>query len=1012
MRIIKYSSDYDFVRDILVINSSISTNISSSSNSFTFVLIASLVTIVGLGAIHTSFGHAFVLDSTPAQGQSISSSPQEVIVSFSEPVDVRFSHVKVLDSDGKEVDNADAHYVQNDETKLAVSVPLLKDGTYTVSTNVLSQIDGHITDNAFIFAVGKALIPTNVPTSTTSSTLDLSQAIARFPTLVAQVMIVGTAFSTLWMWKTLSKTKLAKSIFTVRSKVYKNLAYYYTLASILLVTSNIAILIFQANAINATIIDVFGTRFGTVLIARSVISFVILGLSLYELTQFKKNKAHRLSRILNEGFLIIGIGLLITTSLIGHGASIKQMGPIIIDFVHNFVASIWIGGTFHLAFILIPRLRESSTSWYSKLELLSIWIPRHSVLIVPLLGAILITGPVLLYSLENDLGLVIDSLYGNLLLAKLTIAGLMVVAGGYSNIIIFKRIADRLNLVQITTKSNNSRHETEDSDNNYDNEYGTNSIISQFRRVLVIESIIGIALVLSVALLVNTGIPASEVQKQSQAFAQLNDKIEHFEKIRFLNNNTKVELAIIPFAVGNNNFTVSFLDMDNRPVDVQRAEIKYTQIEKSIGPITADLEKISEGKYSVNASFGIPGRWNMEVQGTPVKQNTPDIVASFDNLIVKPNFDQLNFNITEYPISNTTIQPLYPVYDKNRNYIWFGDTTIGSSRIFAFDVEKERYIEHKINGTNIITLMDIDSKNNLWYVDPLTKVIGMYDPDKDSSKLYSFPKSVTPSGIALDSNDNMWITSPATGELLVFDPNIENITTHLRIGENGSPFGITADDLSNTIWVTDQYGKLAKIDRSANNSVTIYSPNGNNSLSSPTALLIDPISGEIYISQHDGYKITIFDPLTKKFTDLPVINKAGLPFGMAFDKYRNVWVAEHVINKLAVIDTQSSKIKEVSVPNSAPFIQWIAADSSGNIWFAEQRGNSIGVIESTVGPAVQQQTQDSSDKSGVSTATSLIGLPLTYRNIVAPAILVGIVFTALMYARSMIRLKLNTARVS
>ena len=90
--------------------------------------------------------------------------------------------------------------------------------------------------------------------------------------------------------------------------------------------------------------------------------------------------------------------------------------------------------------------------------------------------------------------------------------------------------------------------------------------------------------------------------------------------------------------------------------------------------------------FSVNASFGIPGTWDFEVQGIPIKENMSGIVASFNNLRVKPNFDELIFNVTEYPISNNKIQPLYPVYDKSRNYVWFGDTSIGSGRIFAFDI--------------------------------------------------------------------------------------------------------------------------------------------------------------------------------------------------------------------------------------------------------------------------------------------------------------------------------------
>ena len=980
----------------------------SHKNLFLFSIIF-LITILAFGAIQTSFGHAFVVNSSPAQSQSMPSSPQQVNVFFSEPVDLRYSHLKVLDSNGKQVDNADVHYLQNDESTLTVSVPLLEDGTYTVSTNVLSQIDGHVTDNAFVFAIGQAVIPANVSSIVTSSKLYLPEAIARFPTLLAQVMIVGATFGSLWMWGPLSKiVSLTESISQIRNKVNKRLSVYYVIGSIILVSSNFAILFFQAIAINGSIIDVLDTRFGTILLERSIISFIILGLSIFELRQFRKKKSHTFSRVENVGFLTIGIILLVTTSLIGHGASNKQLIPIIIDFVHNLAASLWIGGTFYLAFVLIPKLKESSMNWYYKLATISVWIPRYTTLAVTVLGTIIITGPFLLYILENNLNLVIGSLYGTFLITKLTIAGIMVSLGAYSSIFIYKQVINILKIGQvIKNKSSNSKFSSEQSEN----EKKTESIISKFGRTLIIESMVGIALLISVGLLVNTGIPASQVQNQAQTTTQAKIQNEHFETTRFLDNDTKVELSITPFEVGNNNFQVSFLDMNDEPIDVSTAEIKYTQIEKSIGPITVDLEKQSRGIYSANASFGIPGIWNMEVQGVPIEQNMSGIVASFDNLIVKPSFDQLSFNVTEYPISNTTIQPLYPIYDKSRNYIWFGDTIIGSGRIFAFDINEGNYIEHKINGTNIVTLMAMDSKNNLWHVDPISKIVGSYDPSNNNSKLYHFPDNVTPSGITIDSNDSLWITSPTTGEILRFDPDMANITLKLHLKDkNARPFAIVSDPVSNLIWLTDEAGQLAKIDPSTNYSITEYSPNGNNSLLSPTALLIDKNSGEIYISQHDGHRITVFDPLTKIFTDLPIINEAGLPFGMAFDKYSNLWVAEHTINKIAVIDTQTSNVREVPVPTPSPFIQWITSDSNGNIWFAEQRGNSIGSIEPKVGSMIQQQNQGLSNQSSTPNPTSILGLNLSYQNFIAPAILVGIVVSAYMYARSMTHLKSNIAK--
>ena len=202
------------------------------------------------------------------------------------------------------------------------------------------------------------------------------------------------------------------------------------------------------------------------MIELSVISFIILGLSLFELRQFRKNESYSLSKMENAGFLIMGIILLVTTSLIGHGASSKQLMPIIIDFVHNLVASLWIGGTFYLTFVLIPRLQTSTMmNWYYKLGTISVWIPRYSALVVTLLGTIFITGPFLLYILEDNLALVIGSLYGTFLIAKLTFAGLMVILGGYSSIFIQKQVVNSLKIGQVIGNNSTNSKSNDPSEN-------------------------------------------------------------------------------------------------------------------------------------------------------------------------------------------------------------------------------------------------------------------------------------------------------------------------------------------------------------------------------------------------------------------------------------------------------------------------------------------------------------------------------------------------------------------
>ena len=327
-------------------------------------------------------------------------------------------------------------------------------------------------------------------------------------------MIVGAAFGSLWMWRPLSKiSSLSESTSQIRHIVNKNLAIYYVVASIILVSSNFAILYFQAIAINGSVIDVLGTRFGTVLLERSLISFIILGLSLYEYRQFRKKESHTFSRLRkhrnsNNRYNITGYN-----QSDWAWSSSKQLTPLIIDFVHNLTASIWIGGTFYLAFVLIPILKASKMNLYYKLATLSVWIPRYSTLVVTLLGILIITGPFLLHILEDNLSLVIGSLYVYLFDRKFSLAGLMVILGGYEHIYLQSgcRFIESPQVVGI--KPSNYKLPNGESES----ERKAESTIVNFRRALVIESILGIALLLSVGLLVNTGVPESEMQNLSQA---------------------------------------------------------------------------------------------------------------------------------------------------------------------------------------------------------------------------------------------------------------------------------------------------------------------------------------------------------------------------------------------------------------------------------------------------------------------------------------------------------------
>lgn len=1042
------------------------------------IVIPLVLLLILVPAIPKSYAHAFVIKSNPSSSQSLTTPPAKVDVYFSEPVDLRYSKLSVIDSNGKQIDNKDIKYINGDQSSLSVTLPSsrLKDGVYTVTTKVLSQIDGHVTDNAFVFGVGKSgaskdlSVAAGANTNKQGSQLYIPDAIARFPALVCQVIIVGSAFTALWLWRPISKINWFNDVSKqTRKSIDRRLTILMLIGSAILVISDFGIIYVQAASINVGISDAIMTKFGNVWIVRVVLSFVLLITSSLEYRKLKKDDDKIV--ISKEGIislLAIGLVTLLTTSLVGHGAAKGMLLPITIDLIHNLAASIWIGGVIYLALVVVPAIKRSaSLDGIMKISLISIIIPRFSSIPVVILGIIIITGPSLLYILESNLGLTLASLYGKILIVKLLLATVMICIGGFNQFIVHRKALGAF-VAEVSSGSNTQLLSAPDTHNNIDkhnkekgrrtiwkkirsysndssnnNTQNINSVISTFSKSLKIESIVGIVLLMSVAFLVNTGLPASEFQnilqpnRQQQLTASSMSSYtpvaastgdnnsgstssqNGFVSTKFLDNGSRMTLSIDPFLIGNNNFKIVFTDSAGDPIGIKSAQMKFNQIEEGIGPINVNAQQIAKGVFSANTSaFSLPGNWEVQIEGVQTKPNSPNLVAIYE-IPVKPNLDQLQFNIREFRIpGNNTSQPLYPLFDNSRNVIWVGDTSISSGssgRIFEFDLNSHKFTEHKINGTNIITVMALDRNDQIWYVDPLMKNLGHYNPENNKNQIYKIPNpDFIPSGIAIDKNGNVWLTSAASNEILRFNAQSQpaatnNFTAFYLPSANATSLGITVDDESDQIWIAEDIGKLANIDPTMNYKIVEYSPEGKgNALKDPTGLLVDPVTGDIYISEHEGHSVAVFDPILKKFdkryTDL---DPNGLPFGMAMDKYGNLWVAEHTINKIAVIDPQTGDHKEIEIPAATPFVQWITSDSNGNIWLAEQRGNALASVTSNENLSQSNLAAAGGPSEESSSAYQGVTIPfgLSYADIIGPSIAAGIVICTLFYTKSIVDFK-------
>ncbi|MDE1729107.1 MAG: hypothetical protein KGH81_08035, partial [Thaumarchaeota archaeon] len=218
----------------------------------------------------------------------------------------------------------------------------------------------------------------------------------------------------------------------------------------------------------------------------------------------------------------------------------------------------------------------------------------------------------------------------------------------------------------------------------------------------------------------------------------------------------------------------------------------------------------------------------------------------------------------------------------------------------------------------------------------------------------------------------------------------------IKLPDKSDPLGMTIDNTVGKIWIAEGIGKIASLDIS-NSKVTEFTPPGNYTMSETTAITLDPQTGKLYISEHAGHAVSVFDPLLGTFKRINLDpDNNNLPYGMALDKYHNLWVAQHTIDKISIIDPRTGDVIEKNIPSSNTWVQWLTTDSEGNIIMAEERANALAIATITAGqPQSNQQ----------SIPPSIPEFSFDYAQVVAPSITGLLVIVAFFYCKGIIDLR-------
>lgn len=137
--------------------------------------------------------HALLANSDPAAGALLQRAPSAVVLTFTEAPDLSLSSVHVVDATGRNVERAKPALVAGQRTTVAVGVPTLDRGIYTVAWRATSADDGHTTTGSFAFGVGVQPTAASASTAVSDPVPSTLSVVGRWTLYLGLAALLGAA---------------------------------------------------------------------------------------------------------------------------------------------------------------------------------------------------------------------------------------------------------------------------------------------------------------------------------------------------------------------------------------------------------------------------------------------------------------------------------------------------------------------------------------------------------------------------------------------------------------------------------------------------------------------------------------------------------------------------------------------------------------------------------------------------------------------------------------------------
>lgn len=394
--------------------------------------------LVALAVAFPAFAsaHASLERSTPAAGAVLEQAPRQVVFVFSEHVEGSFGALRVVDENGKRVDDGQVTRPNGRDDALAIGVrPGTPHGAFAATYRVISA-DGHPVVGGVTFVVGRDVTaaPPDIRALTAGQAAPAGISTALSAVRVLRYLGIGGVCGLLVLlivlWLPLRR---AGRIPAEADEAFVAAAgrWLRTIAGVGLVGALLAVVLQAANAGGTgigdalrvdTIRDVLGTTTGAWFLVSAA---AFAGIALLA------GRAVRAASLRTSPPLLAAVALLavlvVSPALGGHAAASSPAWALVpLQILHVAMMGAWIGGLLALLLVL-PRATRAITVGPQRTRLLAAVLVRFSPIALVSVASLTAAGTVLAILHLTTLYDLTDTAYGRAILIK---AVLLVTAVG------------------------------------------------------------------------------------------------------------------------------------------------------------------------------------------------------------------------------------------------------------------------------------------------------------------------------------------------------------------------------------------------------------------------------------------------------------------------------------------------------------------------------------------------------------------------------------------------------